>query len=362
VEKLVEVENDFETFDREILKELYQEKDLEGLIKKLIVRELITENEMKQLKKLPIGNILLDIIKELEKVSYLDMNIEKEKNLNTSAYREIMKNKVSLDTVKKLIVIDKDKEKELKIALKEFETQYIDGKTVDLYKRFWFIRATDPKDWKILPYSDYPYEERPLYFGNELIPDNWQLEMIPSLYKEIKEHPIPFGSNLGLKEMELSINIMIEVINILILIWSRLYYDFTGYTGSQAVIRLTQTLYDWLMLETSLEEMEKKGSKEHYFRCYRWIRWEAEKVSIKAKDDMNLNGNNYISELIFELIYYMENHHFDTTPLFYAVEKMDEFRALIPSDEPQGNINFILDKVKGIRHRIIECRSKKSNE
>ena len=77
---------------------------------------------------------------------------------------------------------------------------------------------------------------------------------------------------------------------------------------------------------------------------------------------MELNGNMYISEWIFELIYYMENHHFDTMPIFDVIEKMDEFRALLPEDDPQGDINFVLDKVKGMRHKIIECKAKKSNE
>lgn len=360
-EIVISIENEMKQLDKASIVDLYKEKDIHKLIKKLAIHDLITEGELIEFEKSPIGKILLEYSRSLDKTPREDEIIIDESIPMVKAYKEIMIND-DIQATKKSIEIDISKEKEFKKVISEIEIEKNETK-IKFNKRFWFLRATDPFDWKVLPYSDYPYRKDPIVFNQDKkIPDNWQLEMTPKLHQEISAHPMPFGENLGDEEMELSIEIMIDVINIMILIWSRMYYNFSGYTGSQAVIRFTKLLYDWLMLETSIEEMEKKGSKEHYFRAYRWIRWEAEKVAIKARDDMSLSGNMYIDEWIFELIYYMENHHFDTMPIFDVVAKMDEFRALLPNDDPQGDINFILDKVKGMRHKIIECKANKSNE
>lgn len=360
-EIIINIEEKMKQLDKDFIVELYEEKDIHQLIKKLVIHGLITEDESVQLEESPIGNILLEYSKSLDRMAKEQEIIIDESIPMIKAYNEIMVND-DIQATKTSIEIDVNKEVEFKKVVSEIEIEKNESK-IKFNKRFWFLRATDPFDWKVLPYSDYPYRKEPIIFNQDKkIPDNWQLEMIPKLHQEVSEHPMPFGESLGDEEMALSIEIMIDVINIMILIWSRMFYNFSGYTGSQAVIRFTKIIYDWLTLETSIEEMEKKESKEHYFRAYRWIRWEAEKVAIKARDDMTLSGNMYIDEWIFELIYYMENHHFDTMPIFDVVGKMDEFRALLPSDDPQGDINFILDKVKGMRHKIIECKANKSNE
>lgn len=360
-EIVIDIEKRMKQLDKEFIADLYKEKDVQQLIKKLVIYDLVTENELLEFEKNTIGKIFLEEFMTLNR-EQIEMEVVVDKSIPmVRAYKEIMINN-DIQATKNAIEIDINKEQEFKKVISEVAIEENETK-IKFNKRFWFLRATDPFDWKILPYSDYPYEKKPIIFNQDKkIPDNWQLEMIPDLYKEINKHPMPFGEDLGDEEMELSIEIMIDVINIMILIWSRMFYNFSGYTGSQAVIRFTKLLYDWLMLETSIEEMEKKESKEHYFRVYNWIRWEAEKVAIKARDDMSLSGNMYIDEWIFELIYYMENHHFDTMPIFDVIQKMDEFRALLPSDDPQGDIHFVLDKVKGMRHKIIECRVKKNNE
>lgn len=363
-EIIIHLEDGIKTLSKEYIGDLFIEVDTHRLIKKLIIHELITEKEGERLKKSYVGKIFLEEIFGLDRVAKVREIIAESESLPmVKSFREISINNSDLDLIKEAIKIDINKEREFEKVIKEIE---IEGKEerIKFNKRFWFLRATDPFDLKILPFSDYPYSEKPLIFGKSLIPDNWQLDMvhIPRLHEEIKEHPIPWGSNMARAEMELSIEIMIDVINIMILIWSRMFYNFSGYTGSQAVIRFTKILYDWLVLETSLEEMEEKASTEHYFRTYNWIRWEAEKVAIKARDDMSLSGNMYIDEWIFELIYYMENHHFDTMPIFDVIQKMDEYRALLPTDDPQGDISFVLDKVKGMRHKILDGRVKKNNE
>lgn len=360
-EIIIDIDKRMKQLEKEYIVDLYQEKDIHRLIKKLIIHDLITEEESLELEKSPIGKMLIEHSASLNKNQKEIEIIIDESMPMVKAYREIIINN-DIQATKESIEININKEKEFGKVVHEIRIEKNETK-IKFNKRFWFLRATDPFDWKVLPYSDYPYRKEPIVFNNDKkIPDNWQLEMIPKLHQEVKDHPMPFGQNLGDEEMALSIEIMIDVINIMILIWSRMFYNFSGYTGSQAVIRFTKLLYDWLMLETSIEEMEKKDSKEHYFRAYRWIRWEAEKVAIKARDDMRLSGNMYIDEWIFELIYYMENHHFDTMPIFDVIGKMDEFRALLRTDDPQGDIDFILDKVKGMRHKIIECKANKSNE
>lgn len=348
--------------DRDHIKHVLKDT-LISLLDRVKVLEVMTHNEINQLERIAIKEIAEKIAeKATDRLNNKELLIDIEKPI-FCAYRDLIK-----EDYKKLETeheIFKEKDKEIR---SEFRT-IVKNKEIDteLYKRFWFIRATNPTDWKIVPYSDYPYEDEPVVFDEtlELTPENWQLDMVDvedKMYQKIDRHPIPFGTGVSDTEIALAINIMVEMLNILVLLWSRMFYDYSGYTGTQAVTRLTRTLYEWLTLETSVQQMSNKGSTAHYLRCYRWIRWEAEKVAVKARDDMSLAGNYYIDEFVFELIYYMENHHFDTTPFFEAVEKMDEFRALIPEDDPQNDITFILDKVKGIRHRVIECRERKSNE
>ena len=266
-EIIIDIEKRMKQLDKEYIVDLYEEEDIYQLTKKLAIHDLITEEEFVQFEKSPIGQILLEQVVALNKaVEMREIEIDESIPM-IKGYKEIMINE-DIEAAKEAIEIDINKEEEFWKVVYKIELED-DEEKIEFNKRFWFLRATDPFDWKILPYSDYPYKEKPIIFGEELIPDNWQLDMpwVPRLQEGIYEHPIPFGEDLAREEMELSIEIMIDIINIMILIWSRMFYNFSGYTGSQAVIRFTKILYDWLMLETSMEEMEKKGSKEHYFRC-----------------------------------------------------------------------------------------------
>lgn len=346
--------------DVESLRDIIKDNDLIDVITSILIE---VEDRDLDLGPSPTKEILVNLIKELKKQRILEFIIDENLPL-ARVYREINKNKPDIQALREQSIV---KETSIELSQKFRDIDKFEEKNLDLYKRFWFLRATDPLDWKIVPYDNFPYEDDSVIFdeNKQMIPDNWQLEMVDvenKMFKKIDNNPVPFGKDVSNVEMALSVEIMIEMINILILLWSRLFYAFTGYTGTQSVTRLTRTLYEWLTLETSISAMDNKESKEHYMRAYRWIRWEAEKVSIKGRDDMNLNGNCYIDEFIYELIYYMENHHFDTMPLFKVVEVMDEYRALVTEDEPQGDIEFVLDKVKGMRHKILDCREKRNNE
>ncbi len=171
-----------------------------------------------------------------------------------------------------------------------------------------------------------------------------------------EKHPIPFGSNLGLVEIELHIPIMVDFINLLLLMWSKFYMAFTGYTGPKAIYGLLNVVHDWLILDTSLEE----DSIAEYYRCFRWLRWEAEKVYNKARHDPGLSGNLWVEELIYELIDYMEMHHVNKLPEFNPVGQMDEYRQLF--QEPSFDIPVIVNKFKGIRKRVIAKHKRLKDE
>ena len=162
-----------------------------------------------------------------------------------------------------------------------------------------------------------------------------------------ENHPIPLGEDMGTIEFPISIGIMVDFVNILLLIWSKMYHSYSGCTGTQAISNMTELVYEWLTLETSLNV----ESIEAYNRCYRWLRWECEKVYNKAKFDPHLNGNNWVEEVIAEMIDYMEMHHFNKVPEWDDIERMDEQRNGIFQDV-NLDIPIVVDKFKGIRKRV----------
>ena len=169
-------------------------------------------------------------------------------------------------------------------------------------------------------------------------------------------HPIPLGEDLGLREIPVSIAIMVDFMNILLLLWSKRLLAFSGMTGTQAVTGMSKLVHQWITLDTSLEA----ESIEDYNRCYRWFRWESEKVYNRAKQDPNLRGNYWIEEVIFEMIDYLEMHHFNKMPEWDMVlMKMDEQRDIF--NDPQFDIPIVLDKFKGIRKRAI-IKNKRMND
>ena len=164
-----------------------------------------------------------------------------------------------------------------------------------------------------------------------------------------QHHPIPIGENIGLKELPIPIEILIEFINILLLMWAKFFMAFTGQTGMQALSGLCAVVLEWVELESSAKLAG--DNLKYYARCYRWLRWESEKLMEQAKFDPQLSGNLWMEYLLEELIDYMLQHHFDYMPQFKDLEKMDEHRNIFSS--PDNNIPFVLDKYKGVRNRRI---------
>lgn len=344
--------------DRDINKKGFNDK-VEIYTDKLIFKNItnfIIENTLDSKNS---REILFDFI-----VKYLDNYGAKNLNVEELPQLDLKNNKISIEKTK--ILHKKFMDLELfKSTILAYEAELIDLNNehqLKLWKRFWFLYADDIFDNKILPCCDFPYEQQPIEFEgfDDLITENWQAVYPNTFWKNIDYHPIPKGRMLSTKEIPLAINIMVEMINILILMWYRYYSAFWGWTGSQAVIGITESVFEWISLESSRAEQNNKNSKQHYDRCYRWLRWEAEKMALLARNDMELRGNYYVGLLLEDMINYMLDHHFDIMPIFTDVNKMDEWRNLFNKDL-QNDITWILDKVKAIRHKLIIGREKKDN-
>lgn len=339
-------------------------------------------------KEMLINFFDLETSKEIEKIN-LDVLISricKEKKLNLSFFsslekaisRELdVKNLIScvegefkrnLSSVADLFELEKITGRELEFLVNKFlskESKDLGIKKIErdltLYKRLWFLDALEPYDILILP-KDSPYSSEPIEFnGPDLVPENGGVVYPNEFYKRIDAHPIPWGADFEPEEIPVAINIIVDLVNIFILLWAKFQRPFWGWTGTQAVLGITESLYQWITLETSQEKMREKGVLKHYERAFKWIRWESEKMSLKARNDTNLNGNYYVGLLLEELLFYLKDHHFDIVPLFEDVEKMDEWRQSFRGRPLENDIKFILDKVKGIRHKILIGKEQQDN-
>ncbi|WP_129596043.1 hypothetical protein [Anaerophilus nitritogenes] len=326
--------------DKYFFEEIMKEYEIKYLDKKIIPKDI----------QIFLRNLLKKSIENIHQMNDIDIEKDiKSKLLNLlNNPRNFKKHKVEVIQE----VADKNNFECEQRSLSKEEVE----RDLNLYKRFWFLNEIDIKDFMILPCHDFDYENNSIKFNvDEMIPENHHSVYPNEFYKEIDRHPIPYGKDFGPDEIGIPINILIDIINIFILMWWKFYPAFWGWTGTQAVIGITKSIYDWITLETSIHDMKEKEVKEAYERAYRWIRWEAEKMALKARGNMELKGNYYVGLFLEELIYYMTDHHFDIMPIFKDVNKMDEWRNNF-NRSPQNDIKWVLDKVKGIRHKIIDER------
>lgn len=332
------------------------------------IKELFKEyNEilLTKINKKQIENIFKSL--KLDKEHIPNVSIEDNKALLEKVYKIFFEQKNNLvdkkimnfvNELPNLMSMNKEILKEdANIISKDLNLQnYKSDKDMPLFRRFWFLDNMKLDggygDLMILPQEDYPYEKDPIKEGGFVVCDNWNVVYPHSFYNKIDKHPIPFGKDLGRKEVEVYLKILVDIINIFIMLWAKFERAFWGWTGTQACIGMANAVYNWIMLETSKEEMRRNNVEDQYRRVYQWIRWECEKMSLKARNDGELKANYYIELLLKELFLYMQDHHFDTTPIFKNVEKMDEYRNTLY--DVHNDINFVIDKVKGIRHIMLE--------
>ncbi|SQB33640.1 hypothetical protein [Clostridium cochlearium] len=248
-------------------------------------------------------------------------------------------------------------------GLNKFRTNiYIPYTATDLevLKRWWVLGATSPYDKKILPY-DYNYLKKPLSinrrdreYGCLIDQDKHPISFMPYL-----ENNKGIDLGYGLEEINLSIEIMLDMVNIVGMIVQHSASQFANCSGQEAIEFIMEVLLDWLNLDTTIQEMNNKGSREHYLRCYRWIRWEAEKIWFTADKDHSMDkmmGIKYAGMLFANLLDYMKYHHFDIVPLWRNLKYMDierHFNRIVQN----GDIMENLDKLKSKRHYYIETQN-----
>ncbi|AUN12016.1 hypothetical protein RSJ21_16175 [Clostridium botulinum] len=270
-------------------------------------REYITnifKHNEKYLDNSPIINIYKQIERDLLNLSIWQIYRQSNKYLNNEAIRQIY---------------TPNKNKFIKIT-----------------KRWWWLKPTNPTDRLIVPNKDYIY-------NNDLL-NNLDYE-----YLRFSNHPIEWGKDWGvdynIPPMEVSTEIMLDLINILAMIWHKNAQAWLSCTGKESIQFIMELIYDWYTVDTSSPSAD-------YIRAYRWIRWEAEKVYFLNTE----NGLQAIGLLIANLIDYLKQHHFNLVPIWHNPKAMDIERKF-NKVATNGDIMKDLDKLKDKRNYMIEAQN-----
>lgn len=231
---------------------------------------------------------------------------------------------------------------------------------LDVTEKWWILPPNGDKDRKILPPIDYNYQNNNLEatrldrpYGEKYIIDKHPLSNAPYF---IDSYGKAVDLNVGENEIEVSINIMLDIVNIIGMIFHRETLKFSRCSGKEALEFLMETLYDWLNLNSTKKKMKEYGSTQHYYRCYRWIRWEVEKLWFEADYSHSLDENLgliYVGKLFANLIDYMKIHHFNIVPIHRNLRNMDIERNFIKEANEKDLIKE-LDKNKSFRHYEIK--------
>ncbi|MBU3205118.1 hypothetical protein [Clostridium algidicarnis] len=248
-------------------------------------------------------------------------------------YKQIEKDLLDLA----ILDIYKQHDKQLQgMLIKDIYKVGNNNKFIEVTKRWWWLRPTAPTDKLIIPNKDYVKMK-------ELL-ENPNFE-----YLRYNEHPIEWGKDRGIDynipPYAVSVEIMLDLINILTMVWHKNVQGWLSITGKEAIQLLMELIYDWYTLDTSSPNID-------YLRAYRWIRWEAEKVYFLNTE----NGLQAIGIFIANLIDYMKYHHFDLVPLWRNPKSMDierQFNRVATN----GDLMKDLNKLKGNRHYYIETQN-----
>jgi hypothetical protein len=329
-------------YNLEAIKSIYKMGNVRGLNKELLVCLIKPPNPL--LIKEPLNKILLCDILNLGDEGFRNINIQKTlKGLNKSR----------VDTLKPL-------NKSIIKGKVDITKNHYHFNFLEVTKRWWVLSPTNPKDYKILP-LDYNYSKKPLEvnrrdraYGNLININSHPISYMPYL-----ENNKGVDLHWGLHEIGVSIEIMIDVVNILIMIIKHSASQFANCSGQEAIEFIMELFLDWLNLDTTISEMSNKNSREHYLRCYRWLRWEAEKIWFVADENPTqdkMSGIKYAGMLFENLADYMKYHHFNSPPLWRNLTHMDIERQF---NKIAGNNDLIkpLDKLKGKRHYYIETKN-----
>ena len=276
--------------------------------------------------KSELPNITNNYNYSLDKLNYI--KIDKRKFISV---KDILNPNIDINIVKKQLRLVEGK------RLDKFK--YIDSVNfLTLNKRWWFIKPTNPKTRINIPSIDYPYENKPVM--------------------DTKKHPIQAFKDLGTNDIDVSIEILLELVNIVMHWWHHSYNELYRGLGDESIIGIMNVLNEWWSLESSQNQVNDDKTNKEYERVFRWIRWEAEKIYFDFKKDYqnNLiyNGNHYMEIFTKNLLEYIEFHHYMIVPLYKSLDRMDIMRAIM-DDDPQGDVMIELpDKNKGERDYIID--------
>ncbi|NFL43230.1 hypothetical protein FDB55_13245 [Clostridium botulinum] len=211
-----------------------------------------------------------------------------------------------------------------------------DPKYIEVTKRWWWLHETSPNDRLILPNKDYG-KMRDL-LSNE----NYE-------YLRYSKHPIDWGKTWGkdanIPPAAISIEIMVDITNIITMIWHKSSQSWLSVSGKEGIQLLMELLYDWYSMPTS-------KPNRSYYRAYRWVRWEAEKVYFLN----TTSGLQAIGILVKNLRDYLKSHHFNKVPIWRNPKAMDEERNFNRLAQ-NGDLMVNLNKNKGKRHYYIETQN-----
>ena len=209
-------------------------------------------------------------------------------------------------------------------------------KWLDWTERWWFIQSTGEKIHLDIPDIDYPYETSKV-MGED-------------------KHPIQPFKGKGERNIAVSMEIVIEMVNITLHWWSHSFGSLVNGFGHEVMQAYFRVLEKWMNLDHSKEILKNLDSVEDYNRVIRWLRWEAEKVYFLSRQDeenkLLHHGNYYMEIFTRNLLDFLEYHYYTILPLHGNLDRMDIMRNIMGVDSnPQGDI---IDK-----HRIDKVLSAK---
>lgn len=211
-----------------------------------------------------------------------------------------------------------------------------ENKFIEVTKRWWWLNDTSPKDLLILPNKDYG--------GMIDLLNNNHYE-----YLRYTNHPIEWGKTWGqdskIPPDAISIEIMLDLVNIITMTWHKNVQGWLSVSGKEGIQLLMELLYDWYNMNAS-------DPNHSYYRAYKWVRWEAEKVYFLD----TTSGLQSIGILVRNLRDYLKFHHFNRVPIWRNPKAMDKERNFNRLAQ-NGDLMVDINKNKGKRHYFIETQN-----
>jgi hypothetical protein len=307
------------------------------LLEDITINNIFELEYIKSLNRLTNNNIFkIDPYHSLSKEVLIDVFKEQAKYHDYSPLVQVNKQKEKLILNLSMLNLYKENHKSL---FDLFIPQIIKDsphKFIEITKRWWWLNESGPKDNLIVPNKDYDKMTNLL--------NNPNLE-----YLRYTNHPIDWGKTWGIDNnippYAVSVNVMMDLVNIIIMIWHHDQQTWFNCSGKEAMQFLMELIYDWYNMSTS-------NPNESYKRAYRWVRWEAEKVYFM---DMEL-GIQAIGTLVGNLLEYMKNHHFNIPAVWRNPKAMDIEKYFKDTLHEYSLVKDI-NKIKGKRHYLIETQN-----